>query len=588
MTKYDHSAQDTEEARRKFACAIPEGTANSLRSLAQLLLAFKAAGPDNSHATASTSRIRAHSLELRAKVSALLPPAVQADNGTRPPLRVHNVDEFRSLIADGVRYSSLDVRGDSSSLNSSDKLRRHHPVAAALQDRRASGSRPGERNDGRRIALAIEGGGMRGCIGAGMVAAINYLGLTEAVDAVYGSSAGSLVGAYLLSRQLPQYGCSIYYDVLPRAGRSFIDIRKVLHALGLTPTSSLCACLPIGVRDILQARFGMSAINLDFLLEEVVQNSKPLDWKVFWNAQSTQPLRVVTSDLHCKCARVLGCDEGAFDSLPSLAKCMRASMLLPGVCGPPVSLPRSNTMGRFEGRGKSQPDVSTLTSRRGDRIMMTGADSMLHSRRGALDNREKDMSDHADAMLYEPIPYRSAIAEGATHVLVLRTVPDGINIVRKQSIVEKFIARRFFCGQMRMPHMAEHMMQQLHRITYAEDILVLNRGVASNGSANAETELLPLAVQRGERGPEISHLQTDSAAIFHAIRCGFARAYDILAPLEEERPNGWSVACDVFPESVLAEIQRQQKKRMVAQAVTLTGIVVCLNCIQGASIFPCL
>jgi hypothetical protein len=31
---------------------------------------------------------------------------------------------------------------------------------------------------------------MRGCVGAGMLAAINHLGLRDAFDVVYGSSAG--------------------------------------------------------------------------------------------------------------------------------------------------------------------------------------------------------------------------------------------------------------------------------------------------------------------------------------------------------------------------------------------------------------
>lgn len=42
-----------------------------------------------------------------------------------------------------------------------------------------------------KIALAIEGGGMRGCVAAGMAAAISELGLLESFDAVYGASAGS-------------------------------------------------------------------------------------------------------------------------------------------------------------------------------------------------------------------------------------------------------------------------------------------------------------------------------------------------------------------------------------------------------------
>jgi hypothetical protein len=41
-----------------------------------------------------------------------------------------------------------------------------------------------------------------GCVAAGMVAAVHHLNLTDSLDAVYGSSAGSLIGAYLLSRQV--------------------------------------------------------------------------------------------------------------------------------------------------------------------------------------------------------------------------------------------------------------------------------------------------------------------------------------------------------------------------------------------------
>lgn len=83
---------------------------------------------------------------------------------------------------------------------------------------------------------------------------------------------------------------------------------------------------------------------------------------------------------------MLGAQEGHWSDLPGLAQCMRASMLLPGICGPPI----------------------TLDS-------MQGAKEPL-----------------ADAMLFEPIPYRAALAEGATHVLVLRTRPDGVNLVREQ------------------------------------------------------------------------------------------------------------------------------------------------------------
>ena len=47
--------------------------------------------------------------------------------------------------------------------------------------------------------------------------------------------------------------------------------------------------------------------------------------------------------LHSFCteqAVVLGAREGHWSDLPGLAQCMRASMLLPGICGPPITLDR--------------------------------------------------------------------------------------------------------------------------------------------------------------------------------------------------------------------------------------------------------
>jgi predicted patatin/cPLA2 family phospholipase len=78
---------------------------------------------------------------------------------------------------------------------------RSHPVVEAIRQRRAEGSRPGGRTDGRRIALVIEGGGMRGVVSAGMTAAIEQLGLRDAFDEVHGASAGAFNGAFLLAGQ---------------------------------------------------------------------------------------------------------------------------------------------------------------------------------------------------------------------------------------------------------------------------------------------------------------------------------------------------------------------------------------------------
>ena len=72
-------------------------------------------------------------------------------------------------------------------------------VLRVLAGRARAGSRPAGRNDGLRVALAIEGGGMRGTISAGMALALHELGLVPAFDAVYGASAGAISGAWLLS-----------------------------------------------------------------------------------------------------------------------------------------------------------------------------------------------------------------------------------------------------------------------------------------------------------------------------------------------------------------------------------------------------
>ena len=73
---------------------------------------------------------------------------------------------------------------------------RHWQAVAERLRRRAL---DGGRDDGARLALAIEGGGMRGAVSAGMAIAIDELGLTDAFDAVYGASAGALNGVWLLS-----------------------------------------------------------------------------------------------------------------------------------------------------------------------------------------------------------------------------------------------------------------------------------------------------------------------------------------------------------------------------------------------------
>lgn len=121
----------------------------------------------------------------------------------RSPIVVQRLEDFHQLQKEHS-LSDLQVIGNTSTVTAS------HPTIQLILQRWQTASTPGRRdlNDTKRIALCIEGGGMRGCVSAGAVAALNFLGLNDAVDVVYGSSAGAMIGAYFVSRQYA--GLSIY------------------------------------------------------------------------------------------------------------------------------------------------------------------------------------------------------------------------------------------------------------------------------------------------------------------------------------------------------------------------------------------
>lgn len=84
------------------------------------------------------------------------------------PIVIETVDELKSIFKKGYRVQDLDVRGDVASLLLEPVV---HPVVRALYERKLKSSQPGNRptEDSAKIAIAIEGGGMRGCVAAGMI-----------------------------------------------------------------------------------------------------------------------------------------------------------------------------------------------------------------------------------------------------------------------------------------------------------------------------------------------------------------------------------------------------------------------------------
>jgi hypothetical protein len=101
----------------------------------------------------------------------------------------------------------------------------------------------------------------------------------------------------------------------------------------------------------------------------------------------------------------------------------------------------------------------------------------------------------ADAQLFEPVPFKSALANGCTHVLVLRTRPDGINCMPRPSKVEAGMMRNFFAD---MPDIADYLIQMKHKEVYCEDVLRLNQATKfPPNKLSSVPQLLAIAPKEG-------------------------------------------------------------------------------------------
>lgn len=72
----------------------------------------------------------------------------------------------------------------------------------------------------------------------------------------------------------------------------------------------------------------------------------------------------------------------------------------------------------------------------------------------------------SDALVFEPVPYRSALRENCTHVLALRTRADNISVTVKMGLMEKLIMSRFFGRKQGMPELVKWMHNQVHMMLY--------------------------------------------------------------------------------------------------------------------------
>ncbi len=157
-------------------------------------------------------------------------------------------------------------------------------------------ARSGVRDDGARIALGIEGGGLAVAMACGMAGELERLGLTPWLDAVYGTSSGSLMAAYV-------------------AAGAIADAERVLEDVC---TKEFVSFTRLGRAPV---------VSLAFLME-VVRRRPPAI------AVPGRP------ELHVLAARVA---DGTLTTLGPLAEpddalaAIRASMAIPVWSGPPVA-----------------------------------------------------------------------------------------------------------------------------------------------------------------------------------------------------------------------------------------------------------
>jgi predicted acylesterase/phospholipase RssA len=207
------------------------------------------------------------------------------------------------------------------------------PVLDVIVDRARAGSRPCERDDEHVVCLAIEGGGLRGAVTAGMCVMLEAAGLTPAFDRIYGVSAGALNGWATAAGQAAlsatHYQDAVAEGVVSRTG-------------------------PL---------WGRPIVDFELLFEDLIAARKPL---LFDRLALGPEFRALAISLETMALRVLA----DFADGEEVINAVRASASLPRFAGdPPVF--------------------------RGERM--------------------------ADGSVVEPIPFRTALEEGATHVLVLRS-----------------------------------------------------------------------------------------------------------------------------------------------------------------------
>jgi predicted patatin/cPLA2 family phospholipase len=326
-----------------------------------------------------------------------------------------------------------------------------HEVVRVLGERGRAGSQPGERSDGFRVALAIEGGAMRGTISAGMALGLDELGLVNAFDAVYGASAGAISGAWLLSRPEGLRGWTE-----PAYARAFIRRSALLR--------------------------GRPVADVRALIEELYQTTFPMDFAaVLASPVEFHPLATDADTGQSTDLRPLT------GTPAELRLALRASAALPLLAGPPVA---------FGGRR------------------------------------------FYDAGLSESVPYHTALAQGATHVLVLRSrrdpvaVPDGQTPARSARLLARTTLRRespalraTFLGRVARLAADDRRLAEYQSAAPAATPHAQPAPASASPASTAPDAPWVFSVRPPAGSPEVSRLATDGRLLRAAFEAGRAATH---------------------------------------------------------------
>lgn len=191
-----------------------------------------------------------------------------------------------------------------------------HPVLELLRKRRQAGTAPGEHEDGCKLGLAVEGGGMRGVVSAAMLTALDDLGARSVFDSIYSCSSGSVNAAYFAGGET-WYPLTIYFDDL--ATKQFVDMRRFFSRRGI--------------------------LNLDYVFEQVLETVKPLDYeRILKSPTAFQVAVTIVDELRTECV-------SDFRDKEDLREGLRAS------CWLPVAVPGAGVF-----RGRRAVDGGVLTA----------------------------------------------------------------------------------------------------------------------------------------------------------------------------------------------------------------------------------